>query len=73
MTIDTLEVPKNPYEAFKSALILHITAPTIEDSNEALYLAESFSENLTEEEISTSCLALSISSSVRFSENDSAK
>ena len=51
MTIDTLEVPKNPYEAFKSALILHITAPTIEDSNEALYLAESFSENLTEEEI----------------------
>ena len=51
MTTDIPEVPKNPYEAFKSALILHITAPTIEGSNEALYLAESFSENLTEEEI----------------------
>ena len=51
MTINVLEDPKNPYEAFKKALVLHITAPTIEDSNEALYLAESFSENLTEEEI----------------------
>jgi len=51
MTINVLEDPKNPYEAFKKALVLHITAPTIEDSNEALYLAETFSENLTEEEI----------------------
>jgi len=51
MTINITEDPKNPYEAFKSALVLHITAPTIKDSNEALYMAESFSENLTEEEI----------------------
>lgn len=52
MTIDTTKEPENFYEAFKNALVLHITAPTKEESNEALYLAESFSENLTEEEIS---------------------
>ena len=52
MTIDTTKEPENFYEAFKNALVLHIIAPTKEESNEALYLAESFSENLTEEEIS---------------------
>ena len=60
MTINVLEDPKNPYEAFKKALVLHITAPTIEDSNEALYLAESFSENLTEEEIPVSYTHLTL-------------
>ena len=40
MTIDTTKEPENFYEAFKNALVLHITAPTKEESNEALYLAE---------------------------------
>ena len=51
MTIDITKEPKDFYEAFKNALVLHITAPTKEQSNEALYIAESFSENLTEEDI----------------------
>ena len=42
MTIDTTKEPENFYEAFKNALVLHITAPTKEESNEALYLAENF-------------------------------
>ena len=51
MKIDITKEPKNLFEAFKNALFLHITAPTKEQSNEALYLADIFSENLTEEEI----------------------
>ena len=51
MKIDIAKEPKNFFEAFKNALFLHITAPTKEQSNEALYLADIFSENLTEEEI----------------------
>jgi len=51
MKIDITQEPKNLFEAFKNALFLHITAPTKEQSNEALYLADIFSENLTEEEI----------------------
>ena len=51
MKIDITKEPKNLFEAFKNALFLHITAPTKEQSDEALYLADIFSENLTEEEI----------------------
>ena len=51
MDIDITKEPKNLFEAFKNALFLHITAPTKEQSDEALYLADIFSENLTEEEI----------------------
>ena len=39
---------ENSYKSFKDALVIHITAPTREQSNEALYLAEYFSDNLTE-------------------------
>ena len=46
-----LKDPKNLYEALKDALFLHITAPTKEQSDEALHLADIFSENLTEEDI----------------------
>ena len=51
MKIDITKEPKNLFEAFKNALFLHITAPTKEQSDEALYLADIFSENLTEEDI----------------------
>tara|TARA_Y100001934_G_scaffold238535_1_gene291540 strand:- start:43 stop:345 length:303 start_codon:yes stop_codon:yes gene_type:complete len=51
MEIDITKEPENLFEAFKNALFLHITAPTKEQSDEALYLADIFSENLTEEEI----------------------
>ena len=51
MKIDITKEPKNLFEAFKNALFVHITAPTKEQSDEALYLADIFSENLTEEEI----------------------
>ena len=51
MDIDITKEPKNLFEAFKNALFLHITAPTKEQSDEALYLADIFSENLTEEDI----------------------
>jgi len=51
MKIDIIKEPKNSFEAFKNALFLHITAPTKDQSDEALYLADIFSENLTEEEI----------------------
>ena len=48
MKIDITKEPKNLFEAFKNALFVHITAPTKEQSDEALYLADIFSENLTE-------------------------
>tara|TARA_B100001115_G_scaffold183377_1_gene182041 strand:- start:619 stop:921 length:303 start_codon:yes stop_codon:yes gene_type:complete len=51
MDIDITKEPKNLFEAFKNALFLHITAPTKEQSDEALHLADIFSENLTEKEI----------------------
>ena len=51
MKIDITKEPKNLFEAFKNALFLHITAPTKEQSDEALHLADIFSENLTEKEI----------------------
>ena len=51
MEIDITKEPENLFEAFKNALFLHITAPTKEQSDEALYLADIFSENLTEEDI----------------------
>ena len=51
MKIDITKEPKNLFEAFKNALFVHITAPTKEQSDEALYLADIFSENLTEEDI----------------------
>ena len=51
MDKDLKKEPKKLYEALKDALFLHITAPTKEQSDEALYLADIFSENLTEEEI----------------------
>ena len=51
MKIDITKEPKNLFDAFKNALFLHITAPTKEQSDEALYLADIFSENLTEEDI----------------------
>ena len=51
MDIDLKKEPENLYEALKDALFLHITAPTKEQSDEALHLADIFSENLTEEEI----------------------
>tara|TARA_B100001287_G_C22233065_1_gene322413 strand:+ start:125 stop:427 length:303 start_codon:yes stop_codon:yes gene_type:complete len=51
MDIDITKEPENIFEAFKNALFLHITAPTKEQSSEALYLADIFSENLTEKEI----------------------
>ena len=49
--MDITKEPENLFEAFKNALFLHITAPTKEQSDEALYLADIFSENLTEEDI----------------------
>lgn len=52
MDIDVSKEPKNLYEALKNALLLHLTAPTKEQSDEALHLADIFSENLTEEDIS---------------------
>ena len=52
MNIDVSKEPKNLYEALKNALLLHLTAPTKEQSDEALHLADIFSENLTEEDIS---------------------
>ena len=51
MDYDLKKDPKNLYEALKDALFLHITAPTKEQSDEALHLADIFSENLTEEDI----------------------
>ena len=51
MDIDLKKETENLYEALKDALFLHITAPTKEQSDEALHLADIFSENLTEEEI----------------------
>ena len=51
MDKDLKKEPEKLYEALKDALFLHITAPTKEQSDEALYLADIFSENLTEEEI----------------------
>ena len=51
MDIDLKKEPENLYEALKDALFLHITSPTKEQSDEALHLADIFSENLTEEEI----------------------
>ena len=51
MDIDLKKEPENLYEALKDALFLHITAPTKEQSDEALHLADILSENLTEEEI----------------------
>ena len=47
MDYDLKKDPKNLYEALKDALFLHITAPTKEQSDEALHLADIFSENLT--------------------------
>ena len=52
MDIDVSKEPKNLFEALKNALLLHLTAPTKEQSDEALHLADIFSENLTEEDIS---------------------
>ena len=52
MDIDVSKEPKNLYEALKNALLLHLTAPTKEQSDEALHLADIFSEHLTEEDIS---------------------
>tara|TARA_S200000501_G_scaffold97299_2_gene90641 strand:+ start:3727 stop:4029 length:303 start_codon:yes stop_codon:yes gene_type:complete len=51
MDIDVSKEPKNLYEALKNALLLHLTAPTKEQSDEALHLADIFSENLTEDDI----------------------
>ena len=51
MNIDVSKEPKNLYEALKNALLLHLTAPTKEQSDEALHLADIFSENLTEDDI----------------------
>ena len=51
MYIDVSKEPKNLYEALKNALLLHLTAPTKEQSDEALHLADIFSENLTEDDI----------------------
>ena len=51
MDYDLKKDPKNLYEALKDALFLHITAPTKEQSDEALHLSDIFSENLTEEDI----------------------
>lgn len=51
MNYDLKKDPKNLYEALKDALFLHITAPTKEQSDEALHLADIFSENLTEDDI----------------------
>ena len=51
MDKDLKKEPEKLYEALKDALFLHITAPTKEQSDEALHLADIFSENLTEEEI----------------------
>ena len=51
MDIDLKKEPENLYEALKDALFIHIMAPTKEQSDEALHLADIFSENLTEEEI----------------------
>jgi hypothetical protein len=51
MDIDIKKEPENLYEALKDALFLHIMAPTKEQSDEALHLADIFSENLTEEDI----------------------
>ena len=51
MNINLKKEPENLYEALKDALFLHIMAPTKEQSDEALHLADMFSENLTEEEI----------------------
>ena len=45
MDIDVSKEPKNLYEALKNALLLHLTAPTKEQSDEALHLADIFSEN----------------------------
>ena len=42
MDYDLKKDPKNLYEALKDALFLHITAPTKEQSDEALHLAEFF-------------------------------
>ncbi len=51
MDINVSKEPKNLYEALKNALLLHLTAPTKEQSDEALHLADIFSENLTEDDI----------------------
>ncbi len=51
MDIDLKKEPENLYEALKDALFIHIMASTKEQSDEALHLADIFSENLTEEEI----------------------
>ena len=48
---EVAKASKNLYKALKDALFLHITAPTKEQSDEALHLADIFSENLTEEDI----------------------
>ena len=40
----------NDYDAFVAALMLALTAPTDEKSDQAIALAESFQMNLTEEQ-----------------------
>jgi len=37
MSIDTTKEPENFYQAFKNALVLHITAPTKEETNTEYY------------------------------------
>ena len=51
MDINLKKEPENLYEALKDALFLHIMAPTKEQSDEALHLADMFSENLTEDSL----------------------